>query len=138
MNAKERWEHILPLLQHIFIGMEEKDQDTVIEALMHARRIGGLAYERLAVWQCPDTNVGGIWTTDDVDRVLDHMKESKRELNHITLERKREILSNWYDFVSENELQVWEDFVHAQVEHFRWLDDNSNNEIETKGEKRCT
>ena len=136
MNAQERWEHILPLLQHIFIGMDEKDQDTVIEALMHARRVGGFAYERLAVWQCPDTNVGGIWTTEDVDRVLDCLKESGFELGHITLERKREMLSNWYDFVSQNELQVWEDFVHAQVEYFKWLNDNPTNEIEPNGDDR--
>lgn len=124
MKAEDRYEQLEPHLKNLITPMSEPEQELLMKAIRWAcrdNRCGRMsALAKLLVWQDPDTNVGGIWSVEDVDAHLELMESNEIDVSFITHEMKQEILNDWYDFISENDSNLWGDFVSSRVDWIRY------------------
>jgi len=122
MKAEDRYEQLETELKNLITPMSEPEQELLMRAIRWAcrdNRCGRMsALAKLLVWSDPDTNVGGIWSVEDVDAQLEYMESNEIEVSFITHEMKQELLQDWYDYISENDSNLWGDFVYSRV---TWL-----------------
>ena len=138
MRAEDRYEVLGTELKNLITPMSESEQEMLMKAIRWAcrdNRCGRMsALAKLLVWQDPNTTVGGIWCMDDVDAYLENLKDgSDFDIDALTLEHKQDMLEEWYHFISENESNLWEDFIYSRVEWHHWCANNTktDNQKET-------
>jgi hypothetical protein len=121
MKAEDRFDTIRTELENLITPMSEMEQDMLMKAIRWACRdnkCGRMsALAQLLVWQDPNTTVGGIWCMDDVDAYLENLTDNTEfDIDSLTLKDKQEMLDDWYHFISQNESNLWEDFIYSRLE----------------------